>query len=445
MPFKKLYFIFFLGFSLTSFSSQAQEQIDGIIAIIGEDIILKSDLENQYSYATASGEKDDGSLRCSLLEQLLIQKLLLNKAKQDSLVVNEDQVENEVDRRIQYFAQQLGGFENLEKTYKKSVLEIKAELRPEIRDQLLIDQQRNQILNNITVTPKEVKEFFKTIPQDSLPYLPAEVELHHILIEPPFSEASKEKARARLEIIREEIMSGKDFALMAKQFSMGPSAKDGGSLGEFSRGQMVPEFDDVIFNLREDQVSEIFETPFGFHIAKLHKRIGSQVRASHILILPEKTIYDDSLALKKLKVIRDEITSGEISFEKAAMKYSSDQSSAECGGCLRNPQTGELRIPIDLLDADMFFKVDELEEGGISQPMEIITPGSADKNFHMIFLKKRIPPHVANLRDDYQKLQNAAKQAKQATELEKWFKQAKENIYIEIKAKECLSSLNNWN
>ncbi len=433
-------------FMLFHFGIHYGQPVDWIVAVVGEDIILKSELNAQYEYLVAGGQEDDGTLSCAILEQSIVAKLMSNKAKQDSLEVSEDQVEGEIDRRIATFAASVGGEHELEKIYKKSILEIRKDLRPEIRDQLLMEQQRSKIMNSITVTPREVKEFYKEIPKDSLPFLPAEVEIFQIVTMPPYSPEEKQTAREKLEEIRKEIVdNGKDFYTMAKLFSMDGSKADGGSLGEFGRGDMVSQFEEVAFTMKEGTVSEVFETQFGFHIVKLQRRLGDRVRASHILIIPAHTSKDDEMAMEQLSRIREEIIEEKTTFGEAALKYSQDPSTKNCGGCIANPQSGENMIPMDQLDSDLFLKVDELKEGEISKPQQMFVPGSVDKVFHIVYLRKRIPPHVANLTDDYQKLRQAALQNKQITEMQNWFETAKENIYIEIIDDECREALKTWN
>lgn len=442
---KKILLGICIVFSSAIFASA--QVVDEIVAVIGEEIVLKSDVENQYYYLTANGQADNGTLRCDILEQLILNKLLLNKAVQDSIEVSDDQVESEVQRRIMYFVQQLGSEEALSEAYGgKSVLEIRRDLKPEIKEQLLNDMMRQQILNEITVTPREVKEFYKSIPEDSLPYLPAEVELYHIVIKPPFSEKSVEEAREELDLIYKMATSGQhEFGDLATKYSEGPTAARRGFLGEFARGQMVPEFDEVIFNLKEGEVSPPFQSQFGWHIAKLHKRLGDRVQASHILIVPDRTSEDDKAAIARLEEIKSLIQSDSLTFFEAAIKFSEDPESKDCGGCIKNPQTGELRIPLDMLDADMFFKVDEMKEGEISEPTQLIRAQSSEKVFHMLYLKDKVAPHIANLKDDYQKLANAAKQNKQLTGLDTWLQKAKTNIYINIKDETCAAALKNWN
>lgn len=420
--------------------------IDKIMAVVGEDVILLSDVEGQYAYFVANGQKDDGTLRCQIMEKLIVELLLLNKARQDSLTVSDDRVDGELARKLEYFIQGYGGVEPLEEIYGKPLIEIRADLKPDIRDQLLIEDMRQKIVTKVAVTPREVKRFYAAIPKDSLPFLPAEVEIFHLVQKPKATPESKTKAKAYLNSVRDQIISGKaDFAETAKKISLDfGSARVGGDLGEFTRGRMVPEFEEVAFKSKEGEVSTVFETDFGFHIMQVYKRVGEMVSARHILITPQLTAEDDSVAFKRLVEIRRMIVDLDtVSFQTAAIRWSHDASTQSCGGCIKNPQTGETRIPLDLLDADFYLKVDDMKEGDVSEPMEWIQP-DGKRAFHLLHLKRRIPPHVANLEDDYQRIQEAALQARQAEVLEEWFQTARKNIYIEIKDPACREVLTNW-
>ena len=389
--------------------AQTANVLDEIVAIVGEDIILKSDIDNQFAYFIVNGEKDDGTLWCRILEKVMIEKLLLNKARQDSVEVNDDRVEAQLQNRIDIFAERAGGLDKLEKLYQKPAIEIKEDLRPEIRNQMMAEEMRQKIITKINVTPREVKKFYNEIPEDSLPLLPAEIELHHIVVKPEPSEEAVEDARKKLRNIRSDINNGNlSFEEAAKKYSddLG-SARVGEKLGTFGRGKIVPEFEEVAFKMADGEVSNIFKSPYGFHIIKLDKRLGEQVTASHILISPRVGLADDERAKQKLEDIRQEILDGVMTFEAAAIKYSDDEGSKSNGGAIKNPQTGERRIPLDLLDADFYFKVEDMKEGGISEVEEYIGP-DRKKNYHILFLNRRIPPHVANMKEDYQKLKNAA-------------------------------------
>jgi len=440
-----LWRILFMGPWVGFATAQTTGEMDAVIAVVDNNIILKSELENQLIYLKSGGQKDDGTLRCRTFEEMLSNKLLLAKAQLDSLTVSEDQVENELLRRIENFVHYFGSVEKLEENYRKSLVELKMELRPEVRELLLIEQQKSKITSDLKLTPREVEAYYKEIPKDSLPFLPAEVILHQILIVPPVSEEQKGIAKKKLLEIREEIVSGKmKFVEMAKKYSMDGSGQQGGYLGEFGRGRMVPEFEEVVYNLKEGELSGVVESEFGFHLILLHKRLGEQVSASHILIRPYKDKNDEKKAIEKLKEIKAMIATDTISFEKAATRFTQDKEGKSCGGCILSPASGEYRIPMDLLDADLFFKVDKLAQGQISEPLELIQRDGS-KAFHILYVKKKFPPHVANLKDDYAKLQQAALELKKSESIEKWFDTARKQVYIDVKYKECVNAIRTWN
>ena len=294
----KLFLFFFLVLSQCIVYGQS---VDRIWAVVDEEVILQSDVERQYEYYIRTGKKDDGTLKCVIFENLLSTKLILAKSKIDSLSVNDAQIEDELNQRVGNILRQLGGsVEELERIYQKSLVELKIELRPEIKEQLLIEEQKKRVYARIEVTPKEVREYFNKIPKDSLPFLPAEVELGHIVLKPKPSEQAKKEAKDQLEKIRNRIES-KDikFEDAAGLYSMDyASAKEGGNLGKFGKGQMVPEFEEVVYNMNVGQISKVFESPFGFHIIKLEGRIMDEVEARHILIRPEITPADEKICIE---------------------------------------------------------------------------------------------------------------------------------------------------
>ncbi|TAE46952.1 MAG: hypothetical protein EAZ89_19020 [Bacteroidetes bacterium] len=433
------------------FASIAQAQtptsgkvVDRIIAVIGDEIVLESDVDNQVNYLKINGQKDNGSLRCDVMENLIVSKLLLNKAQQDSLVVGEDQVQGEIERRMGVFMDKIDRTE-FEKIYGKTVEQFREDISPEIRDELLIDQQRKAMMSEATITPKEVKKFFESINKDSLGILPAEVEINHIVITPPYSKASEEKVKKNLTDLRKRIVEDKvDFGEMASKNTDEPGGRQRkGDLGWFGRGMMVSEFEEIVFQMRPGDVSEPFRTEFGYHIVKLLERKGEQVHAAHILKKVEFDTKGDSIAIDSLNRILKLIELDSLTFEEAAITYSSDRQSKHCGGCISNPQTGELRLPLDALDPDMYFKIDAMKAGEISKPTELLQ-ADGSRAFHLLYLKAKVPPHVPNLRDDYQKIYTAALQARQAEEFEEWLQSAKKNIYIDIKPTECSNALKFW-
>ncbi|MEM9896295.1 MAG: peptidylprolyl isomerase [Bacteroidota bacterium] len=433
-----------LGLALMFNLGYAQQSVDRIIAVIGEDIVLDSDIDNQYNYLIINGQKDDGSLRCQVMEGLIVNKLLLDKAKQDSIEVSDGQVEGELSRRMEYILSQVP-VEKFEEIYGKSVSQFREDIREDIYKELLINQQRSIIESETDITPKEVREFFKNIDPDSLGYLPSEVQINHIVIKPPYSEESRQAANDLLDELRKKVLEdGIDFNQLAARNSDEPNAlRSGGSLGEFGRGQMVKAFEEVVFNMRPGEVSQPFETEFGVHIVKLHERRGEVVKASHILKQLRYSSNGDSIAIDSLNSILELIAIDSLSFERAAINYSQDRISSQCGGCIANPQTQELRIPMDALDPEMYFKIDEMSPGEISKPLEYRLPDGS-RAFHVLYLRSKVPPHLPNMNEDNQKIRNAALLAKRAENFEKWLERAKKNIYIDIKSTECQNALKNW-
>lgn len=441
MKFRVILSLLFVGFFT---QLQGQEVIDRIVAVVGEEIILQSDVDNQYNFLQINGKQDDGNMRCEVMDQLIVSKLLLDKAKQDSIVVSEEQVDSEVERRIRYTISQMGSEAEFVKIYGKSIAQFRLDIWEDIQKELLIDQMQQTLISGQTITPREVKQFFKGMNIDSVGFLPAEMQLNHIVVVPPFDEQSKKDAVDALEAVRKEILDeGKDFGFMAIDHSDGPSGPRGGSLGEVYRGQMVPEFEEVIYSMREGEVSDVFETEFGFHIAKVHKIKGQVIECSHILKIPKRSANADSIAMDSLRKILKFVETDSLTFEQAAIRFSQDRATRDCGGCISDPRSGELRIPLDQLDSDLYFKVEEMKEGEISDPLELSMPDGTNA-FHVIYVKRKIPPHRPSLENDYKKIQKAALQYKQAEKFEEWLESAKKNIYIDIKPNVCSNALKSW-
>lgn len=442
------FFLSVLTLLLLAAPAAAQERrvLDRVLAVIDEEIVLESDLNNQYEYLLKNGRKDEGDLRCRVFEQLLTNKLLLARARLDSLTVTDGQIEEELNRRVQTMVAQVGSEDALAEIYGKSLIEMRMDLRPVITDELLIDMQKRKVMEGVEVTPREVRRFFSDIPADSLPYFPAEVELSHIVIRPQPSEENRQAAREKLARLREKLVKGEiSFADAAAKNSQDyGSAKRGGSLGRFGRGEMVPEFEEVVYNLEEGQISTVFQSPYGYHIVKLVKRVGDEVEAAHVLIRPEVDLLDEEKALQKLRDLRKRVLADSLSFEQAAREFSDDRATKDNGGRILT-STGDYRVPLDQLDADLYLKIDNMKPGEISEPIEFIfAQGELSKAWRIVFLQKKLPPHRANLKDDYMKFQQGAKQARQTKTLEEWFAKTKEQVYIELKDMSCASALKNW-
>jgi len=427
-------FILVLGSWFLVLGSFSQP-IDKAVAVVGANIVMLSEVEGQYLQVLAQGYNEDESMKCDLLEELLFQKLLVNQARLDSVEVSDDQVEEELERRIRYFISQIGSQEKLEEYYKKSIVEIKDDFRDMIKDQLLAQQMQYKITGDVKVTPAEVRSYFNNIPADSLPYINVELEIGRIVKKPIISKKEKDAAKARAEELRQRIIDGASMATMAKLYSEDPgSASNGGELGFFDRGQMVPQFEATAFSLKGKEVSEVFETEYGFHFMQLIERRGEQINARHILITPKTSENDLTSSKIFLDSIYDLLQKDSITFTSAAEKYSDDAEGKQNGGMVTNAQTGSTKFEMDQLssiDPTLFLTLDKMKVGEFSKP--VLTNSSDGKQaYNIILLKSRTEPHKANLRDDYQKIQSAAEAMKESNLIRDWIDKKITTTFIKI-------------
>lgn len=429
-----LSFALILGFS-TMLKAQLTEElpvIDKIIAVVGENSILYSDVENQFvQYSMQGNVKNKASLRCQIFEELLFSKLLLNQALLDSVEVSPDQVESEMDRRLQYFIMQIGSKEALEEYYNKSVEAIKADLRTMIYDQLMMQNVREEITKDIKITPSEVRDYFKTIPVDSIPLIESEIQYQEIVLIPKISEEERMFAMDKLKGIRERIVKGEDFGTLAKIYSEDPgSALKGGELGDFTRGVMYPEFEAAAFALQPDEISPIIETEAGFHILKLIKRKGEYINVRHILVMKKVSQYSVKQVQKGMDTIYTAVTTGKITFDDAAKKYSMDDMAIN-GGVALNSNSGSTFFKPDEINQDYFYQLDKLAVGQISKPFTIADQGGKQKVV-MVKLMKRTEAHKANINSDYDYIQAAALNHKKQEAVTAWIKEKTSKTYIMI-------------
>jgi len=428
----KLKIIFAIFISILSHTVKAQDGvIDKIVAIVGKNIILKSEIETQYIQYTLQGIKGGDALRCQIFEELLFQKLLLNQAEIDSVEVSESHIENEMDRRLRYFIAQIGSQEKLEEYYKKSIAEIKNEFRDFIREQLLVQQVESKITDNIKITPSEVRNFYNNIPKDSLPLVNSEYEIGHIVKIPFVSDDIKLETRNKLNEYRERIIKGDLFSTIAVMYSEDPgSAKKGGELGFTNRGELYPEFEAVAYSLKEKEVSQIIESRAGFHIIQLIERRGERINVRHILLQPKPSIEDILKSKEALDSVYTLIENGTYTFTQAALKFSDDPSKNN-NGLIINPITLTSKFEANDIDPSLFFVVDKLKPGEFSKPVPMRSD-EGKQAYRIVYLKSRTEPHTANLKEDYDKLQNMALQFKQNQEVEKWLNNKVKTTYINI-------------
>lgn len=430
---KKLRVILLLAGLTGFFPAFAQDTlIDGIVAIVGGNIILKSDLEAQYLQMRAEGSITGTatSVKCGILDNLLFQKLLVHQAGVDSLTVTDSQVESEMDRRMRYFIAQAGSPDELEKYYGKSLVQIKEEMRNIIKEQMLAQQEQSKITENAKVSPAEVKAFYRRIPKDSLPEIPSMVEVGMIAKIPVIGEAEKQVARERLKGFRDRILKGDDFATLAVLYSEDPgSASKGGELGMFQRGTMRPEFEAAAFKLKSGEVSEVVETEDGFHILQLIERRGEYVNVRHILIQPKVSIQDMNRSKLLLDSIATLVAEKKLTFEDAVQKFSDDPSKNN-GGMMANEISGGTQWSMNELDPKVFFVIDKLKEGEISSAVKWEERGKTQ--FRAYYLKKRTIPHKADLTEDYAQIQQWTLDRKKYDAIQQWIEGKIKSTYLYI-------------
>jgi peptidyl-prolyl cis-trans isomerase SurA len=404
--------------------------IDNIIVKVDNYIILRSELERSYLQLQSSG--DYNTTKCQVLEGLVLNKLMVAKAEIDSVVVEEEMVDRQLDMKMQGVIAQAGGdAKKLEEAFGKSMEEIREDLRDQEKEQLLVQQMQMTITEGASVTPSEVRRFFKNIPKDSLPYFSTEVEIGQIVKKPVVSEKERERIENLLLKIRSEaIDDGVDFQVLAGRHSDGPSGPRGGNLGDVERGQMVSEFEAEALKLKNNEISMPVETEFGFHIIQMVDRRGNIYNARHILIQPKYTDEDFDIAASFLDSIRNLIQNDTLAFDKAAKEHSDDKETSSNGGFIRD-MSGANRISVSELEPGLFFTMDTMQVGTITAPMRY-KMADGKEAMRIIYYKSKLKPHQANLDQDYQKIYMAAMNAKKQRQMSDWFKDAKHEVFIEI-------------
>jgi len=422
--------------------------IDRIVGIVGENIVMQSEVEMEFSQFKKEYFDASDTLKCEILKQRLVEKVLLAKAQQDSVEISADRVNMELEKRISYFASQTpGGVKGLEEYYGKSIAEIKATNRDKIKEGLLVQEMQQKALKDVKVSPTDIKKLFAEMAiMDSLPFYSAEVEVAQIIIEPKVSKEAKEMAYEKLVDLRQRILAGESFNTLALIYSEDKgSAMNSGELGFFGRGDMVPEFEATAFRLRPDSVSKIIETKYGYHILKLIDRKGDNINVRHVLIRPKIFTTDVQKAKEKLDSILWMVKVDSMTFEKAAKKFSDDERTKSNGGFITENGTGTTKVPIDEIDKSLYFRIESMEAGEMSEP-ELITMPTPDREqlWRVLYLKSESAPHRANLKDDYQKFQLMAENRKKAKAMNDYITKYKSSIYISVsdEYKNCPTIIN---
>lgn len=426
----------FLGMSQLQAQPGEKVMLDKIIVKIDDEIILKSEIEKNYLQARQNmGAKAPEDLYCRVLESMVINKMMLAKANLDSVIVDENMVENEFNRRWQVFIGQFGSEEKLLEFLEQQGQDpnyFKANLKNQIHEQLVIQRMEQQITSGIEVSPGEVKQFFKEIPEDSLPLFSKEVEMGQIVKKATLGAAQQNEVVQKLKDIKKQIQNGADFCEMAKKYSMGPSAPYCGDLDWANRGDFVPEFEAAVLKLKPGQISDPVKTQFGFHIIELIEVRGNQFHARHIIMKPGEAQLDTKPAIEFLDSLRNEIIIDSITFAAAAKKFSDHKPTANNGGMFAEEQSGSLRVPYDQLNFELTSIIDTMEEGSITVPIPFELEENGIDAVRIIYLKRIIPQHKADIHIDYNKIQQAALNEKKNNTLNEWFDKTKKEVYIHI-------------
>jgi peptidyl-prolyl cis-trans isomerase SurA len=415
---------------------QAQEEtgfiVDKIIGKVDNYIVLKSELDRAFQDYLSNGGSPTSEARCQFLALLLRNKLMMAKAEIDSVEVTDSEVDGNTQRRMDMILAQYGGSPvDLENKFGKTLEQIRLELRDQIREQLVVNEMQRHITKDIAVTPAEVRRFFNRIPKDSLPFFSAEAEVAQIVTIAKVSEAQKEITKRELIDLRNRLLAGEDFATLAKKYSADPSvAVNGGDMGFVGRGMMVPEFEAASFKLKPGELSMPVETLFGLHIIQLLERRGNEYHSRHILMSPAPSPEDLEAAKKYLDSLRTLVIKEEITFQRAAKEYSDDTETKGNGGFFTDDDGGS-RVSVDELDPVIFFAIDSMKVGSISAPL-VYRTDTGKEAVRILYYKSRMPPHLASLKDDWQRIQNATLNEKQNRALEKWFDKARRDVFINI-------------
>lgn len=406
--------------------------VDKIIVKVDNYIILKSDLENAYQgYLTNGGSPSDDA-KCNILNSLVVQKLLVAKAEIDSVIVTDAEVDSDTQRRMQVIMQNSGNSpEQLERQFGKSLAEIQADLRDQVREQLLGRAMQNRITNDISITPSDVRKFFNKIPSDSLPFYSSDVEVAQIVKIAKVSDAQKEAARKQLNQIRAQLVQGANWSELAKKYSTDPSAEfNGGDMGWVGRGAMVPSYEAMAFKLKKGDISAPFESPFGFHIMRLIDRRGNEYHSEHILISASPSEEDVKRATKFLDSIRLLAIEGKAKFDALAKEFSDDQETKQRGGFFADADGGT-KVSVKDLDPVVYFAIDTMKTGNITRPIPYRTDDGKEA-VRIMYFKTKLAPHAANLIDDWHRIQAAALGEKKDKALDGWFFKARGDVFINV-------------
>lgn len=426
-------------FCVAAVAGYAQNNvIDEVVWVVGDEAILKSDVENERLNAQYENRRFTGDPYCVIPEELAVQKLFLHQAEIDSVVVSDQEVLQEVERRIAWLTEQIGSKEKMEEYYHKTSTQIREMLRENVRDGLTVQQMQQKIVGDIKLTPAEVRNYFNKLPADSIPFVPTQVEVQIITQQPKIDDAEIERVKAQLRDYTERINKGEtSFSVLARFYSEDPgTARRGGEGGFTGRGELVPEFANVVFNLTDTKkVSKVFETEFGFHIAQLIEKRGDRVNYRHILMRPKVDDKQINAALSRLDSIANDIRKNKFSFDEAATWISHDKDTKNNHGLLANPQSSTSRFEMQqlagMVSQEVAKVVEGLQIGEISKPFTMIN-SKGKEVCAIVKLKNRIEGHKATITEDYQRLKSMVTATRSEEKIQKWILEKQKSIYVRI-------------
>nr|WP_319267992.1 peptidylprolyl isomerase [uncultured Draconibacterium sp.] len=428
--------------------ANAQDKvIDQIVAVVGGNIILKSDIENMNINQQAQGITSDGDMKCEILEDFLINKLLVAEAELDTLIsVTPSQVNQQMDGQLQMYLQHFGTESAVEAYFNKPIASIKADMQEAIREQLLSQQMRSKIVENVTVTPSEVRYNYRNLSNDEIPTIPTQYEYAQITVQPQVDLEEENRVKAKLREIKKRIENGSSFAAMAVIYSEGPSAKDGGLINYSGRAQLDPAYASAAFNLKGDKVSNVVKSAFGYHIIQLVDKQGNKIQTRHILMKPKISVEAKEEAYNRLDSLANLIRKDEIAFDQAAQMFSYDKNTRNNGGIAINQNTMSSKFAVEELDADVSKIVTKMNLNEISDPFETIDMENQQEVYKIIKLVKKTDAHKANLQDDYQTLAEMYLAKKKEQVLEEWIAERQSQTYIRIDRTyaNCNFNFDNW-
>ena len=430
------YCLLIAGFGFSTNEIIAQDNvIDEVIWIVGEEAVLRSEVEEERLRAQYEGQPIAGDPYCVIPEQLAIQKLFLHQAELDSIEVNESSVSSQVDMRMNYYISQIGSKEKMEEYFRKTSSEIREEMMTMVRNQMIIQQMQAKLTENINPTPAEIRRYYNTLPSDSIPMVPAQVEVQILSIEPSVPLEETERIKTRLREFTERVHSGSaDFSMLARLYSEDvESAKRGGELGFVGKGQLVSEFANVAFNLTDPKrVSRIVQTEYGYHIIQLIEKKGDRINCRHILLKPRVSVDDKVRAVERLDSIRGLVVDSGMPFELAVAQFSEDKNTMMSGGTMTNMNTGASKFEYQDLPAEIAKQIYVLKEGEVSQPFAMVDRTKNKEICAIVCLKSKRDAHKANLVDDFQVIRDMYEQKLSGELIDKWIRDKQQEIYVSI-------------